>query len=258
MKYENDTLTSGGIVLTCAKDTTLISLVGQVKTLSREDLEKVIVAEGLEVHAGLTQVDLVVMAASFAQNAWYEVIKGSVPDNSAKQHTDRIGRYKAAVEKAKNPPPAPTAGAPRTPRTPKVPGEKRTKPDKAPAKQRTYVITDATAKGGAQSQLIIDAMTKLNRPATAVEITAEVVTTGKLVTRQEPVKVVVYYLNQFFQKKWVDFGESVSVPAPASTPVSEPVSGDPAPAATATSSASSELAPAAEPEKPKAKGKGKK
>lgn len=183
----------------------------QVRNLPRPSLEALAVAYGHEVADYLTNAMLITLVGGYVQNDWYLTVKDAVPERVKDRHDERIANYEMLL---KNPPPPadPNAEVPgprlkRAPRAPAAAGQ--------PARERTYVLLQAPAKPpGGQAALVLAALASTTAALTLAQVTALVVATGQLQTKQPPDRVVIFYLNEFRKKRWIDLGpEQVMAPA---------------------------------------------
>jgi len=69
--------------------------------------------------------------------------------------------------------------------------------------QKRYILKEGTKTGGGQRGVVFDALKRLG-PATISELTADVVKGGKLTTRQEPERIIRYYIVLHRDKEVLD------------------------------------------------------
>ena len=83
----------------------LVNTIDDVESLNRDQWAGIIRDGGVEVPEGMEDQDLLHLAMSFAQNAWYHGTQGRISNNIHDKHAKRLERFKglAAAVKARTP-----------------------------------------------------------------------------------------------------------------------------------------------------------
>jgi len=115
----------------------LLDIIEDVKKLTRDQWELIIRDGGVEVPAGMEDRDLLHLAMSFAQNAWYTETQGEVSQGIKDGHAARLEKFAklAAAVKAR----PPQIVVPKEPKAPKEP-----KPPKEPKAPKAVVAKTVT------------------------------------------------------------------------------------------------------------------
>lgn len=160
--------------------------VAQLKQLSASSAQRFLINHDLEMPLTTPSEIYVPVVASFVQLAWLQHYFNAVDPKIKDRHDKRIERFKTYLKTGEMP-------------------DSYIQPNKKPSEilQKKYQLKSGTKTYGGQRGVVFDALKKLGA-ATIPEITAQVVKDGKLTTRQEPERIVRYYIVLHRDKEVLD------------------------------------------------------
>lgn len=160
--------------------------IAELKELSASSAQRFLIVHDLEMPLTTPSELYVPVIASFVQLAWLEHFFGQVDPKLKERHDRRVDRFKTFLKTGEMP-------------------EGYIQPNKKTSDvlQKRYVLKNGTLTGGGQRGVVFEALKRLG-PATIAELTADVVKGGKLTTRQEPERIVRYYIVLHRDKEVLD------------------------------------------------------
>ena len=201
----------------------LVPTLNEVEELNLEQMREMTAAWGFPTHELLSRDHYHPLVAGLVQNAWYERVKGAVPENVAKRQVEREAIYKQTVNKAKEDPESfkQAEAKAKAAKQPKERATKRYSVDPAEA------VKAKELKG--QQLVVFKAMQGIPQPATVAEIAKAVEAGGELKTNQPIERVVSFYMNKWGHDGLV-LSEAAEVAAPATEAAAPSGDSEPAPA----------------------------
>lgn len=160
--------------------------VAELKQLSASSAQRFLIVHELEMPLITPSEIYVPIVASFVQLAWLQHYFSAVDQKIKDRHDKRVENFKIFLKTGEMP-------------------DSYIQPNKKTSDvlQKRYVLAAGTKVRGGQCGVVFDAMKRLG-PATIAELTAEVVKGGKLHTRQEPERIVRYYIVLHRDKEVLD------------------------------------------------------
>jgi hypothetical protein len=167
----------------------VLDVVEDVKLLT-PDQHTLIIQDGkIEVPSGMEDRDLLYLALSFAQNAWYAATQGDVPQGVLDGHEARLTKFAKAAERARKNPPIAANTTSKEPKAAKAPKEPKTPKEPKAAKvavaktQRNYAVNpagDVTIVGNLTGfrKSFYDAIRAAGKSLTRDEVLAATVAAG--------------------------------------------------------------------------------
>jgi hypothetical protein len=160
--------------------------VAKLKLLSASSAQRFLIHHDLEMPLTCPSEIYVPVVASFVQLTWLQHYFHAVDPKIKDRHDKRVERFKIFLKTGEMP-------------------DSYIQPNKKTSDvlQKRYILKEGTKTGGGQRGVVFDSLKRLG-PATIAELTADVVKGGKLTTRQEPERIVRYYIVLHRDKEVLD------------------------------------------------------
>lgn len=160
--------------------------VNELKELSASSAQRFLIAHDLEMPLSCPSEIYVPVIASFVQLAWLEHYYHAVDPKIKDRHDRRLEKFRTYLQTGEMP-------------------ESYIQPSKKTSDvlQKKYVLKEGIGVGAGQRGVVFEALRRLG-PATIPELTADIVKGGKLKTRQEPERIVRYYIVLCRDKEVLD------------------------------------------------------
>jgi len=205
---------AGGTVIVPLSEM-VVDIVENVQSLDREQHALIVADAGIEVPPGVAERELLFLAMSLVQNAWYKETQGAVSEHVLHGHSERLSKFAAAVEEARRRPLVviPPAGekpvkAPKEPKSPRGPKSKASftyevLSEAVKTNKNLTEALDMKFQPVSHDGIIIQELSRVEAPMTLAELVIEVQATNRYSTNDPLEKSVKWHLGKLVEKGYV-------------------------------------------------------